>query len=706
MKRLITILVLSILASAQIKIAGPGKISGPSKNAPGGGLAVFNPTLVRWGGFSNTKSGTALGTTVNTCPNTTICLPLTATPQSGNTLVACYDYGDTPSSSPAITDDGGNTWVIDQVSSVSNSRIIAIAHALNVSSSTTFIKINFGAAVINVGALYQEVNNVLSAGAVDQTSSNTSASGSSTVTAGSQTPATANDFLMQCGQRAQTPLVASYTVGSQPSITWALSTTDTLDGLFNQWGQYAITSAINPTMTMASNSGYASVSLSLKTGSQGSPRPTGSMTPIGIIRADVTDTIGNTSPIALQFPCDGANGLVADLGFGMATGTSWRATGITDSNSNTWTQVGVLLGNNSTGQSQMFYAQNPTCTNNMTVSVATTGLSDTTKDATIYLYSFAGASTTNFFRQEWPASGLVAVGSGTPFTWFDPSTPGVSSGCAVANWEQAVNTAVGITSPIGAVFTTQTFGGEQISGGHPPGENNGDYYQCFSNNNQQIWTNTFSGNTSNNAVFRIAYFRGSGATDDATAVDTFTHANVNPLPATVYSAWFSANRMKILSNVATPGSLSTDAGEMISAIPFSNDQAIQVTLSTVTGGSAGSDSGPGLLLRAILANQSAYRIIVNHATGVNTFIEKFVNSASATIVSSSCSKSPAWTNGDILYAQVVGTTITVKSGGSGGSTVCTATDASLSVGSPGLAYSSTVTGANFTNMKAGPSGSF
>lgn len=665
------------------------------------------PTLVRWGGFSNTKAVLPLGTTVNTCPNQTICLPYTVAPLTGNALVACYTYSDSPASTPSLS-DGVNTWVVDKVvDDTTNSKKVAIAHALNVSSATQ-LQIAFGANVTNVGALYKEYNNILSASAVDQSSSNTSASGSSTVTAGSQTPTAANDLLLQCSQRTQTPLTTSFTAGSQSNITWTLGITDVIDGLFSQWGQDSATVAINPTMTMANNSGYASVSLSLKTGTQGSPRPTGSMTPIGLLRADITDTIANTNPIVLQFPCDGANGITGDMSTGMQTGTSWRVTGITDSNSNTWTQIGSLLGNNNTGQTQHFYSQNPTCTNNMTVNVATTGLSDTVKDGTFYLYAWAGADTSSLFRQEYTSGGQLGNGSGGPFTWFDPASPGVANGCAVASLEEGFNTSVGITSPSGAVFTTQTFGGEDISGSHPPGENNHNSYFCFSNSNQQVWTSTFSGTSASNAAWRVSFFRGAGAADAATFSDTFTHANIASLNTLFYVTWFSSNQLKIASNKLTPTNLNLDAASIIVAPGpiFPNDQQAQITLATLTGGTAGSDIGSGLLLRAISANQTAYRAIVSHATGVNTFIEKFVSSGTATIISSSCSKSTPWTSGDILFFSVVGTALTIKSGGSGGTTVCSATDAAISSGVPGIAYSGILTGAEFTNFLAGPSGSF
>lgn len=655
---------------------------------------AVSATVVHWVSLSDTKATNALGTTVNRCSTQAFCFDLVEPSLSGNMLYNCVYYSDSPSSTPSWSDDKSNTWtLLTAIDDTTNGKKLQCAYVLNATTATYAIKVSFGAAVTHVGGFAAEYNNV---NAIDVTASGISASGSSTMaTTTTLTPTVTSDLVIQVGIRSQTPIVSSFTAGSgQSGITWKLQATDTLDGLVAQWGTYASTSSFNPQLTMASNSGYATMAVAFKTSTTGTARPAG-MQVVGIQHNDVTDTIGATSPIALQFPCEG-NLEVASMGFGMATGTSWRANAITDSNSNTWAATGVLLGNATTGQSQMMYAQNATCTSSMTVSVATLGTTDTTKDATIILYDVQGALTSNVFRQE-AAISAHASGTGSSITLFDALAPGYSSGIAIYNLQEAQNTSQSLGGPC-TNWDGQLFGGEGLSGGHPPDENNGWSHCLFTNTNQQAWSTGFASATSvGQYSHRVSFFGASGATKTALASETCTRANGGPLSNTVWTS-FSYFGMKVASNQCVPNSLSLDDGNFYIGVAFPNDQWAQATIAAISGGSAGVDKGVGLALRASTTAHTEYRILVSNATGVNTWIEKFV--AGTNTVLSTCTASPAWAAADVIYAEVQGTALKIKKNGTVISG-CNVTDASIASGAPGFDYSSTMTTSGLTNWSAG-----
>lgn len=701
MKTLSTVLLLTCVAFAQ-GIGGKAGVGGKA----GFGSRVFGPgtpTMIQWTMGSNTKSGNAFGTTANQCANQTQCFFLPNGTQVNNAILSCATYSNTPASTPSWSDDQSNSWsVIATANDTTNAVKTACAVALNVAANTRQIKIAFGAAVTKEAPFAAEFNNILPSGATDGSSTNTSASGSSTMTAGSITPTAATDLFLMCGQRSQTPATTSFTVGSQSNITWKFLGTDLLDGMVCQWGLYTSTSALNPQLTMGTNSGYAAVAIALKTGAVGNARPNGIQI-VGIQHEDVTDTIGNTSPIPIQFPCEG-NLLVGSMGFGMASGTTWKATGVTDGNSNTWAATGVLLGNATTGQSQMYYAQNATCTNNMTVSVATTGLSDTTKDATILLYDIQNALTSNVFRQEAAVSNH-STGTGPSITHFDALAPGYTSGVAIFNLQEAQNTSTSISAPSGSGFDGFYYGGEGLSGGHPPDENNGWAHFTFATGAQQTWTTGFADSSSIGGYsYRSSFFGASGATKTALASETCTRTNVNPLSLTVWNAGPSYTGFKVVSNQCVPNALGLDDGVMYTAVGTLTDQIAQATIATITGGAAGTDKGIGLMLRGSIAAHTEYRFLASNATGVNTWIEKFVAGANTVILS--CTASPAWAAADVMYVSAVGTTLTIKRGGSGGTTICTTTDSAIASGYPGMDYSSTMTGSALTNWQGGAPGDF
>lgn len=654
------------------------------------------PGMVQWTSGSNTKSGSALGTTVNQCATQTQCFSLPNAAQAGNTIVIFFTYSNTPASTPTCADDKSDTCtVIATANDTTNAIKLGVARILNVTSGARALTIAYGAAVTKQAPYAAEFYNVAATSADDTSSASFSASGSSTVQSGSLTPSVTGDLLVQCGVRSQTPAVTSFTVGSQSNITWSLIGTDLLDGLACQWGVYNSTSAINPQFTMASNSGYASTTIALKSGASGSARPAG-MQIVGVQHEDVTDTIANTSPVPAQASCAGTENLIVmSGGFGQA---NYAPTGITDGASNTWASTGALAGNATSGKTTMWYAQNATCTAGMTISVATTGTGDASKDATMIFYYMVGAATSGVFSQRAGRSDVSAHG-GTTYTFYDPLAPGVSSGIAIGNFQESQNTVTGATSP--ALIDSYYYGGENISGGHPPDENNGWFHTTFATSAQQTYTLTYADATNlGGQAYQVSFFAASGSSVTALASDTCTRANVGPpLSATVWGPGSTYSGFKVVSNACTPNSLALDDGVEYTAITWPNDQWSQATISALTGGTAGTDKGIGLMLRGSTSAHTEYRILTSNATGVNTWIEKFVAGTNTSVASGTAS--PAWAVNDIIYAGVVGTTITVKRGGSAGTTIISGTDSSIASGNPGLDYSSTMTTATLTNWSAG-----
>jgi hypothetical protein len=153
---------------------------------------------------------------------------------------------------------------------------------------------------------------------------------------------------------------------------------------------------------------------------------------------------------------------------------------------------------------------------------------------------------------------------------------------------------------------------------------------------------------------------------------------------------FTSGGFKVLSNSAT-FETNNDSLEIFTGATFSADQGASASI-TVTGGSSGDGSGIGLALRA--TGNTLYRIVVNKGAANNVTIAKFINGTYTGIAQ----KTTTWVDGDTLSADIFGTTIRVYQNGVPlGADV---SDSSIATGSPGIAYSSTVTAATIDNFNA------
>lgn len=660
----------------------------------GGASAAIIPDMVQVTSGSNTLTN-ALGTTVNGCPNNTYCFFLPEATATAQTIIGCVTYSESPSVTISVTDDGSNTYVIaDTADDTSNTKKVAMFYALNVASGTRQIKVLSSGASTQVAAAAWVFYNVATTSALDVHAVNFSASGSSTMSSGSITPAQTGELLVECGRRTQTKAVSSFTAGSQSNITWKLLTADNEDGLVGQWGVYSSTSAINPQLTMGSNSGYAAVGAGFKTATAGSARATG-MHIIGVHQYNFLPAELASSPVTIQVPTLG-NLVAISSGFGGSS--TCTVTSATDGPGNTYAMATTSYGDSSTGRSTVAYAGNATASLTNTIAV-TFSSPDANCDATILVYDIIGAATSPFTQ----AVGTIHTtgGGASAYTFFNgtPLAPAADSGISIWNAPQSTDTVQSTSAPCTTVDQVY-FGGETISGGstHPPGENNGWGHCAFSDGLQQTYTIGYASTVATNKAYNVAFFKSSTAALSPMALDNFDRANATLTTAPADALWvteFGRNPFKIVTNTAEPNAQNTDGGTVYKAVTFTADQWAQCTLNAI--GGTGSGNGIGVLLRAATGARTEYRVVVNATAGTNTFIDRF-NAGSNSGILASANKGSAWAANDVVYALITGTGASTRvrvRNGSGGSDIIDFTDAScgancINSGFPGLALSSTM----------------
>lgn len=178
------------------------------------------------------------------------------------------------------------------------------------------------------------------------------------------------------------------------------------------------------------------------------------------------------------------------------------------------------------------------------------------------------------------------------------------------------------------------------------------------------------------------------------ATDDFT-GTVDPLGG----AWVAVTgeqTWKKAGGVAVPNNLLTDSVSRYSGVSWPVDQWAQVTC-VVTG--TDDATGPGLALRASASAQSYYKAIVCKAGANNVTVKKVI----AGVFTLLAQMTVTWTDGDVLYAQVVGAApgeLIIKQNGAAVGTPI-AGDAALADGDAGIAYSETCTAASIDDWSAG-----
>lgn len=168
--------------------------------------------------------------------------------------------------------------------------------------------------------------------------------------------------------------------------------------------------------------------------------------------------------------------------------------------------------------------------------------------------------------------------------------------------------------------------------------------------------------------------------------DAFTRANSGDL-GTEWTTVTSDGAFSILSNSAVPTSYPSDSAEYYNAITPGNDQWCQAVFPTIGTAGGGVGTGLGLGLRMATGTRTYYRLV---ACAAGT--ELGVRDSGGTY-STLKTDTTAWANGDTIYFEVSGTTLTVKRNGSTISALTT-TDSTLSSGRIGVTYSSEASGTN------------
>lgn len=168
-----------------------------------------------------------------------------------------------------------------------------------------------------------------------------------------------------------------------------------------------------------------------------------------------------------------------------------------------------------------------------------------------------------------------------------------------------------------------------------------------------------------------------------------------------WSTMTAQNAPQIVSNVVEPASLtSTFSAAYWNANPCPNDQWAQVVVTAC----ATSNDGILILLRAATGTNSGYQFQVKGALGASaSVIIKSISSGTPTVLVSGTASVNA---GDILYGEIVGTTLVMKINGT---QVLTITDSTFASGKFGIALfastSGTIADAQLDSFAAGGFGS-
>lgn len=360
----------------------------------------------------------------------------------GNSLIICGTHG---GSAPVwtVTDDKTNTWSKLSFKDTTNNQFALIFYSVAVAAGTTTISLSPNPSTAFCTFSIWEFNNIT---AFDVASAGANAN-TGTPAAGSLTPSQTADFLIQVAFDSYGVATTTWTIGSQANITWQWGQADPLDALAVQFGQYNSVSAINPTLTKGTN-GWVSIAAAFKTGSTGTarPLPSAGIRVVGIHKVSMPFATA-ASPQTLNIPTYGD--LLVEMWIG---GAGSNLTGVIDSHSNTWAQTSANCSNDS--NSHIWYAKNPTVSNDMTVSLTRTSPFDENS----WIYDIQGSDlSAPFDKDSGCLSGTGPSGTiGTVVTLNMGSlTPSTPNGIVLANMGVNSGTCEGCNGVAGQIFDSQ-----------------------------------------------------------------------------------------------------------------------------------------------------------------------------------------------------------------------------------------------------------
>jgi hypothetical protein len=418
------------------------------------------PTLVHSTASENSQGN------VGTGGNTTVYIANIDPVISGNCLGVAFGWS-TYYSQPsgfAPTDDKGDKFyqVAENPDDTTNYYKMQVWMTPPITSGARYVSIPFGVQTTEVQAIVFEVTNcgATSAAIVDGHSSNT---GSGTaVTAGSLTPGTSGDLLLQfvvvdtascSGSQCKRtiPAATGVTGFSQSNITWALRHAELLDGTLMQDGVYSSATAINPEMTLASSEGWISIAIAIK-GASGGGTPTGPNIS-SIQHVSMWSTAqggpGYANPSVTQFPSACATDCTVVVAVNGGCDISSISYGGTPLNKRlTYTSPGA-------SETEQFfdlvgYTPNNAFTFSITPDLGCTSVNGYDWTWTLVFYDFADTYSFSFDKVTSPgASGYVTGScSGATCDTVGPSiTPATSSGILLTETSQWYNQVSGVSGP-------------------------------------------------------------------------------------------------------------------------------------------------------------------------------------------------------------------------------------------------------------------
>jgi hypothetical protein len=385
----------SLLSIENANISVTDNAAGSPQTVPLSGTGTSStpgiPTLVQHVHGSNTLSSSQ-GPSWIGGPNNTYTTYLANPTQAGNAIIVGMRFDNSQTPTITVSDDKSNTYNIGNVSvDATNNNKFAIYYALNVAAGTRKINVllSSSTAATQFAVEASEFYNVAQVSALDGNAGTTGTS--TTVATGSVTPTTSGDLVYQIATQGTGSLV-TYTVGSQPNITWSLLSADTQKPFAVQYGVYNSTAAFNPTMTQSSIVNFETAAIFLKPATSGSAAPAGirvNRISHNSLWSSGTGGPGFSTSQVLQFPSVGPMLVAATTTGGGSLNDD--VTSITDNNGNTWLQCGPgNTGGNHT--SHVYYVANATTGNGELVTVHSI---NNTGDSTVMLYDVSGASTTS-----------------------------------------------------------------------------------------------------------------------------------------------------------------------------------------------------------------------------------------------------------------------------------------------------------------------
>jgi hypothetical protein len=390
------------------------------------------PTLVQRTSASNTQGGAPNSYTLR-LPNGT---------QGGNCIIVglqfARGYG---VSSIAVTDDLNDSYtvVLPQPGNNDGFQVVNAAYALNVAAGARIITITLiGGMPTHVAATAFEYSNIAISNALD--ASTTSSGSGSSITAGNLSTTAANDLLWQYSiQDTSSATVTSWTAGPSP---WTLRTADDLDSQAVQDQLQSSAGASNPTMSMSPSNNWNTVAIALKSASTGSSAPTGIR--VEGIQHNAVATDFGSNPITVQFPCSGNLIVAVWLGIG-----GYDISRITDNHGNSYSSAGPVVQFGSSGDAQIFHADNATCSSNLQLQISTTG-ANTSGGSELVLYDISGAAASPFDALGTLTGNQNSAGNVTTVS----VTPSTANGLVIAMLTVESNTITGVSPGLFDAATT------------------------------------------------------------------------------------------------------------------------------------------------------------------------------------------------------------------------------------------------------------